>query len=285
MLLSVGSALGSRPRPTRGACSTPSSARSTAMLDARGRRLRSHHLHGRGHRRHVAAAGAEGAARRGGGGVELDALGGEELAERRLGLDWGLEGVVLARGARVLDELVLDDHLDLLAAVRNVVDLLGVRGWDADDAILVADDGISRADDNLAALDHTVALPRLHRCRALLGRRRVREYGETVAEQLVRVAHRAVGHEATHAELLQPEELDVATDGLPRPDRGHHQDGLGPALLECLILRGLHAGRLVCRNVRALRYEAKRDGTACTLLPLSERARSLDERGRPAHHP
>ena len=48
-------------------------------------------------------------------------LGGEQLAERRLGLDGRLEGVVLARWSRVLDQLLLDDALDVLAVVRKLV--------------------------------------------------------------------------------------------------------------------------------------------------------------------
>eukprot|EP00965_Chrysotila_dentata_P093908 3103508-Pleurochrysis_carterae.AAC.2 len=65
-----------------------------------------------------------------------------------------------------LHKLLLDDDLDLLAPVRDVVDLLRVRGGHDDDAVLVADDRVAGANRNLAALDHAVALPRLHRGRA-----------------------------------------------------------------------------------------------------------------------
>mmetsp|Transcript_38371 Transcript_38371/g.95460 ORF Transcript_38371/g.95460 Transcript_38371/m.95460 type:complete len:410 (+) Transcript_38371:849-2078(+) len=235
--------------------------------------------------RHVAAAGAEGTGRPCPRGVELDALGGEELAEGGLRLDGRLEWVVAAWRAGVLDELLLDDHLDLLAAVRVVVHLLRHRGGDAHHAVLVADDRVARPDDHLAAADHAVALPRLHRGGALLGRGGVREDGEAVVEQLVGIAHRAVGDQPADSELLEAEELDVAADRLPRADGRHDQHLLRAALLEGLVLGRLEPRRLVRRDVRPLRHELERDGAAGALLPRAERAGALDEGVGPAHHP
>ena len=42
-------------------------------------------------------------------------------------------------------------------------------------------------------------------------------------EEGVGVAHGAVRHQATDSTLLQPQELDIATDRLPRTHRGHDQ--------------------------------------------------------------
>mmetsp|Transcript_2936 Transcript_2936/g.9636 ORF Transcript_2936/g.9636 Transcript_2936/m.9636 type:complete len:372 (-) Transcript_2936:358-1473(-) len=146
------------------------------------------------------------------GGVELDPLGGEELPEGRLGLDGRLEGVVLARRARVFHELLLDDALDGLPVVGDLVHLLRGRGGHHDHAVLVADDRIPGAHDHAAALDDAITLPGLHDRGALLGRGGVGEDGEAVVEELVRVAHGAVGHQAADVALLEPEELDVAAD-------------------------------------------------------------------------
>ena len=100
--------------------------------------------------------------------------------------------------------------------MRKLIHLLCDGSWDDDDAILVADDGVSRADDHLAALDDAVALPRLHEGRALLGGSREGEDREAVANELIRVADGAVGHEAADVALLEAQELDVAAGRLPR---------------------------------------------------------------------
>merc|ERR1740133_473094 len=88
---------------------------------------------------------------------------------------------------------------------------------------------------------------------------------EAVAEDLVRVAHRSVGHESAHTELLEAQELDVAPHRLPRADRRHHEDGARAALLEGLVLGRVHAERLVRGDVGTLRHEAKGHGTAARL--------------------
>mmetsp|Transcript_31090 Transcript_31090/g.53191 ORF Transcript_31090/g.53191 Transcript_31090/m.53191 type:complete len:461 (+) Transcript_31090:189-1571(+) len=108
-------------------------------------------LHRRRDGRHVAAAASKAGGRASPRGVELVALGREQLPERGLRLDRRLEGVVPAGRPRVLDELFLDNDLDLLAAVRLIVHLLRDRGRDAHDAVLVADDGVTRAHDHAAA--------------------------------------------------------------------------------------------------------------------------------------
>ena len=79
--------------------------------------------------------------------------------------------------------------------------------------------------------------------------------------------------------------LDVAAHRLPRADRRHHQHVPRPALLEGLVLGREDADRLVGHDVGPLRHEVERDRAADGLHPLGQRARALDERVGPAHHP
>lgn len=61
--------------------------------------------------------------------------------------------------------------------------------------ILIANDGVTRAHNNTAALNDAVGLPRLHGSRALLGGSGVRENGEAVLAEDVRVTNRSVRHQ------------------------------------------------------------------------------------------
>merc|ERR1719343_647164 len=104
-------------------------------------------------------------------GLEDDALRGEQLAEWRLRLNRWLERVVLAGRPGILHELLLDD------------DVAGTHG-------------------HFAAIDDAIALPGLHSRWALLRGGGVAEGCEAVADDLIRVAHRAVSDEPVQLELL-----------------------------------------------------------------------------------
>mmetsp|Transcript_4610 Transcript_4610/g.11976 ORF Transcript_4610/g.11976 Transcript_4610/m.11976 type:complete len:560 (-) Transcript_4610:380-2059(-) len=236
--------------------------------------------------RHRAAA-AE--ARGGGGGVVLrrvKALGRKKLAERRVLFDLSRhERVVASRRSRVLLQLLLDNFLHRLAAVRDVVHLLRHRGGNDDDAILVSDNRISRANDHASAVDDAVALPRPVRVRSLLWRRAVRVHGEPVVDERVGVAHASVGDESGASLLRESEELDVSTDALPRSAAGHDNRLVRSSHLERLVLRAVLAARLVLLDVRAVHDESARDCASSHLLSRCERPRSLDERVWPSHDP
>jgi hypothetical protein len=94
---------------------------------------------------------------------------------------------------------------------------------------------------------------------------------QTQTKEDVRVADGAVSDETADVKLLEAEELDVAANRLPRANGRDNNNVVGARLLERIVLGGIHAGRLVRSDVRALRDHANSDSTASHLHARAKR--------------